>query len=60
MKERYGNDSWSLALRGYNSGENGVDPKNLRALPAGTGDPAYVDKVMSYWDIIEKGGQLPA
>ena len=60
MKKRYGNDSWGLALRAYNSGENGVDPNNLHALPAGTGDPAYVDKVMNYWAIIDNGGQLPA
>lgn len=60
MKERYGSDSWGLALRAYNSGENGVDPNNLNALPAGTGDPAYVDKVMGYWATIDNGGQLPA
>lgn len=34
------------ALRAYNSGPNGVDPNNLNATPAGTGDPTYVDKVM--------------
>lgn len=60
MKEKYGVDSWEIALRAYNSGENGVDPHNLNSLPAGTGDPAYVTKVMNYWHIIDSGGQLPA
>ncbi|EJL88983.1 soluble lytic murein transglycosylase-like protein [Herbaspirillum sp. CF444] len=60
MKEKYGVDSWEIALRAYNSGENGVDPHNLSNLPAGTGDPNYVTKVMNYWHIIDSGGQLPA
>ena len=34
------------ALRAYNSGPNGVDTQDLNATPAGTGDPAYVQKVM--------------
>lgn len=59
MKQRYGIDSWEIALRAYNSGPNGVDPNNLSSLPAGTGTANYVDKVMSYWKIVDEGGTLP-
>lgn len=34
------------ALRAYNSGPNGVDRSDLDAIPAGTGDPTYVGKVL--------------
>lgn len=60
MKEKYGVDSWDIALRAYNSGPNGVDPNNLNALPAGTGTASYVDKITNYWSTIDNGGQLPA
>lgn len=60
MKQKYGKDSWEIALRAYNSGENGVDPNNLSNLPAGTGTANYVEKVMRYWKIIDEGGTLPA
>jgi hypothetical protein len=58
MKEQFGD--WKTALRAYNSGPNGVDKSNLNALPAGTGDATYVDKVSNFWSIIESGnGTLP-
>jgi hypothetical protein len=45
LKHKFG--STEAALRGYNSGpDSGVDLNNLRATPAGTGDPAYIDKVL--------------
>jgi soluble lytic murein transglycosylase-like protein len=44
MIDRFGDVP--TALRGYNSGENGVDPNDLHATPAGTGDPNYVDLVL--------------
>jgi soluble lytic murein transglycosylase-like protein len=60
MNEQFGGN-WDLALRGYNSGPNGVDRNDPRALPAGTGDATYVDKVNSFWKTIESGnGTLPA
>lgn len=58
LKDKFG--SWELALRAYNSGENGVDPGNPNATPAGTGDPTYIPKVMEFADIISQGGELPA
>jgi hypothetical protein len=59
MKEQFGD--WKTALRAYNSGPNGVDKSNLNALPAGTGDATYVDKVSNFWSTIESGnGTLPA
>jgi len=59
MKEQFG--SWDLALRAYNSGPNGVDRSNPNALPAGTGDATYVQKVKQFWDTISTGkGSLPA
>jgi soluble lytic murein transglycosylase-like protein len=48
-----------LALRAYNSGENGVDPNDPNATPAGTGDPTYVTKVVSMASRIDSGGDLP-
>ncbi len=47
------------ALRAYNSGPNGVDPSNLQALPAGTGDATYVDKVMDFSNRLANGAALP-
>jgi hypothetical protein len=59
MKEQFG--SWDLALRAYNSGPNGVDRNNPDAIPAGTGDATYVQKVKQFWDTISTGkGSLPA
>ncbi|PTL80272.1 lytic transglycosylase domain-containing protein [Vitiosangium sp. GDMCC 1.1324] len=59
MKEQFGN--WDLALRAYNSGPNGVDRNNPNAIPAGTGDATYVQKVKQFWNTIQTGnGTLPA
>ncbi|ADO73101.1 lytic transglycosylase domain-containing protein [Stigmatella aurantiaca] len=59
MKEQFGN--WDLALRAYNSGPNGVDRSNPNAIPAGTGDATYVQKVKQFSEIIATGnGTLPA
>lgn len=57
MKEKFG--TWELALRGYNSGENGVDVNNPDATPAGTGDKTYIPKVMNFAQSIAKGEELP-
>ena len=58
LKQKFG--SWDLALRAYNSGELGVDMNNPHATPAGTGDPTYVTKVLSFWATLDSGqGQLP-
>jgi len=59
MKEQFG--SWDLALRAYNSGPNGVDRGNPNAIPAGTGDATYVQKVKQFAATIATGqGTLPA
>ncbi|KFE64721.1 lytic transglycosylase domain-containing protein [Hyalangium minutum] len=59
MKEQFGN--WDLALRAYNSGPNGVDRSNPNAIPAGTGDATYVQKVKQFAETIASGkGTLPA
>jgi soluble lytic murein transglycosylase-like protein len=59
MEEQFG--SWDLALRAYNSGPNGVDRSNPNAIPAGTGDATYVQKVTQFWNTISTGnGTLPA
>ena len=59
MKDQFGD--WKTALRAYNSGPNGVDKNNLNALPAGTGDATYVDKVSQFWNTLQTGnGSLPA
>lgn len=59
MKEQFG--SWDLALRAYNSGPNGVDKSNPNAIPAGTGDATYVQKVKAFAETIASGkGTLPA
>jgi hypothetical protein len=52
--------SLPLALRAYNSGENGVNPNDPNATPAGTGDPTYVEKVISMSNTIASGGEVPA
>lgn len=57
LKEKFG--TWELALRGYNSGENGVDVNNPSATPAGTGDPTYIPKVMNFAKAITMGEELP-
>lgn len=60
MQLRYNRSDLGIVLRAYNSGDNGVDPSNLRALPAGTGDANYVRHVESYVAIIQSGsGTLP-
>ncbi|WP_240358907.1 lytic transglycosylase domain-containing protein [Myxococcus vastator] len=59
MKEQFG--SWDLALRAYNSGPNGVDKSNPHAIPAGTGDAKYVQKVNQFASTLASGqGALPA
>lgn len=58
MKEKFG--TWELALRGYNSGENGVDVNNSSATPAGTGDKTYIPKVMHFAMKVRNGEDLPA
>jgi soluble lytic murein transglycosylase-like protein len=59
MKAQFGN--WDLALRAYNSGPNGVDRSNPNAIPAGTGDATYVQKVKQFAATIASGqGTLPA
>lgn len=52
--------SWPIALRAYNSGPYGVDKNDLRALPKGTGDRTYVDKVLRIWRDISTGNNPPA
>jgi len=56
MKKKFG--TWDLALRGYNSGENGVDIHNANARPAGTGDPNYVIYVNQHIKALENGTSL--
>ncbi|WP_223643488.1 lytic transglycosylase domain-containing protein [Corallococcus sp. EGB] len=59
MKAQFGSDE--LALRAYNSGPNGVDRNNPDAIPAGTGDATYVQKVKSFMNTLATGqGSLPA
>ena len=48
-----------VALRVYNSGPEGLDPGNLDATPAGTGDPAYVRNVEGFAQAIDAGQPLP-
>ncbi|CAF0965902.1 unnamed protein product [Didymodactylos carnosus] len=52
--------NYGVTLRAYNSGPNGVDKNDLRALPAGTGDKTYVDKVLRCWSDISQGRDPPA
>jgi LysM repeat protein len=59
MFDTIGDHDWSITLRAYNSGPNGVDKRNLRATPAGTGDSTYVDKVLACWSDISSG-KVPA
>ncbi|WP_420475861.1 lytic transglycosylase domain-containing protein [Noviherbaspirillum sp. ST9] len=58
LKDKFG--TWELALRGYNSGENGVDVNNPDATPAGTGDQTYIPKVLHFAQSISNGEPLPA
>jgi soluble lytic murein transglycosylase-like protein len=57
MIDKFG--SVEAGLRGYNSGENGVDTNNLNSTPSGTGDPNYITKVMGFAATIASGGDLP-
>lgn len=57
LKEKFG--TWELALRGYNSGENGVDVNDPHATPAKTGDKTYIPKVMNFAKAIAQGEELP-
>ena len=52
--------SWGIALRGYNSGPEGVDKRDLHLLPKNTGDRTYVDKVFRFWSDISTGRDPPA
>ncbi|OWW20347.1 hypothetical protein AYR66_13470 [Noviherbaspirillum denitrificans] len=58
LKDKFG--TWELALRGYNSGENGVDVNNPNATPAGTGDKTYIPKVLHFAQMVQNGEDLPA
>jgi murein DD-endopeptidase MepM/ murein hydrolase activator NlpD len=60
MYDTVGDRNWGITLRAYNSGPYGVDKTNLRATPASTGDPAYVDKVLHFWSDITQGKDPPA
>ena len=60
MFDHFGKKNWGVALRAYNSGPDGVDPRDLHATPAGTGDPTYVDKVFRFWVDISTGKDPPA
>jgi LysM repeat protein len=55
MFDTIGDGNWGITLRAYNSGPDGVDKRNLRATPAGTGDSTYVDKVLAGWSDISSG-----
>jgi soluble lytic murein transglycosylase-like protein len=59
LKSLGGDDNLPLALRKYNSGPEGADPSDLRATPAGSGDPAYIDLVQSHAQKIDAGEALP-
>ena len=59
LKSLGGDDNLPLALRKYNSGPEGTDPSNLRATPAGTGDPDYIELVTSHAQKIDSGQPLP-
>jgi soluble lytic murein transglycosylase-like protein len=56
MKKKFG--SWDLALRGYNSGENGVDLNDPNARPAGTGDPNYIPLIHQHAAALINGTPL--
>lgn len=64
MKEQLNafDGNMGAALRAYNSGPNNVNLNDLSDISqTGTGDSTYVDKVMSFAQIIRTGqGQLPA
>ncbi|CAF1243117.1 unnamed protein product [Adineta steineri] len=60
MYDTVADQNWGITLRAYNSGPNGIDKNNVRATPAGTGDPTYVDKVLHFWSDISQGHDLPA
>jgi hypothetical protein len=56
MKKKFG--TWDLAMRAYNSGENGVDRSNPNARPAGTGDPTYIISVRDHMKNLSAGTPL--
>jgi hypothetical protein len=56
MKKKFG--TWDLAMRAYNSGENGVDRSNPNARPAGTGDPNYIISVRDHMKNLAAGTPL--
>jgi soluble lytic murein transglycosylase-like protein len=60
MFDTNADQDWGITLRAYNSGPNGVDKTNLRAIPAGTGDSTYVDKIFRFWSDISTGNDPPA
>ncbi len=57
LKQKFG--TWDLALRAYNSGENGVDKNNPNATPAGTGIPEYVTRTGGFVASLEGGNLNP-
>ena len=57
LKEKFG--TWDLALRAYNSGENGVDKNNPDATPAGTGIGPYIQYARSHITDLENGTLNP-
>jgi len=57
LKQKFG--TWDLALRAYNSGENGVDKSNPDATPAGTGIGPYVQYARSHIQDLENGTLNP-
>lgn len=60
LQQRFGRSDWGIVLRAYNSGDFGVDPNNLRALPAGTGDANYVTLLERFIGVIQSSnGTLP-
>jgi soluble lytic murein transglycosylase-like protein len=56
MSKQFGGD-YNKALRAYNSGPDQVHA-NLSSVSVG--DPNYVNTVMNFASIIQKGGTLPA
>jgi hypothetical protein len=52
---KFGTGSLGIALRDYNSGLLGTDPNNLSALPAGTGQPYYIDEVTQNYNALKNG-----
>jgi len=57
LKKKFG--TWDLALRAYNSGENGVDKNNPDACPAGTGVPQYIQWAKQHINDLANGTLNP-